>query len=227
VSTLWLWPAVVGSGVLHGLNPATGWLFAACCGLRSRDPVTALRAVLPIAIGHVAAIAATAAGVALAPSADRVALQVAAAVVLVVVTALSGIRRAPLTSAGLTLWSFITSGAQGAGLALVPALLPLCASTAHPGLPASLSIALAAVALHTGAMLGTTALLAAGVCRGVAQVFGASTCRLGWAAATSGIANSESPIERTRGKGERSTLKRVAPIRWLARARSAIDSVSS
>lgn len=53
---------------------------------------------------------------------------------------------------------------------LVPALVPLCPS----GGPArevtasgSLALALAAVGLHTAAMLATMGLIAAGVCRGV------------------------------------------------------------
>lgn len=34
----WLpWLAVAGLGALHGLNPATGWLFAAARGVRARD----------------------------------------------------------------------------------------------------------------------------------------------------------------------------------------------
>jgi hypothetical protein len=51
----WLpWLAVAGVGALHGLNPATGWLFAAVRGVRARDCGQALRALVPIAIGHAA-----------------------------------------------------------------------------------------------------------------------------------------------------------------------------
>ena len=57
---------------------------------------------------------------------------------------------------GLFLWSFLMANAHGAGLMLVPVVLPLClaASPAHE-LTASGStpIALAALTLHTGAML--------------------------------------------------------------------------
>ena len=64
------------------------------------------------------------------------------------------------------------ASAQGAGLMLVPALVPLCASGAPAGtltVPGSspLTLAVAAVAVHTAAMLFVTGLLATGVCRGV------------------------------------------------------------
>ena len=62
--------------------------------------------------------------------------------------------------------------AHGAGLLLVPALVPLCLS----GSPAreitasgSLVLALAAVGVHTAAMLVTTGVIATGVCRGIAR----------------------------------------------------------
>ena len=44
-------------GALHGLNPATGWLLAAAWGVRTRDRAQALRALLPIGVGHLASVA--------------------------------------------------------------------------------------------------------------------------------------------------------------------------
>lgn len=35
MASLWPWLAVAGVGALHGLNPATGWMFAAASGVRS------------------------------------------------------------------------------------------------------------------------------------------------------------------------------------------------
>ena len=61
------------------------------------------------------------------------------------------------------------SSAHGAGLMLVPALIPLCAGDASPlEMTGSgpLALALAAVGVHTAAMLTVTGLVAAGVCRG-------------------------------------------------------------
>jgi hypothetical protein len=74
--------------------------------------------------------------------------------------------------AGIALWSFLMATAHGAGLMLVPALVPLCLA----GNPAreltasgSLVLAIAAVGVHTAAMLVTTGVVAGGVCRGFAR----------------------------------------------------------
>ena len=53
---------------------------------------------------------------------------------------------------GLALWSFLMATAHGAGLMLVPALVPLCSSMPIIG-SGSLLISLAAVAVHTLATL--------------------------------------------------------------------------
>jgi hypothetical protein len=61
--------------------------------------------------------------------------------------------------------------AHGAGMMLVPALVPLCLSSGPAReitASGSLALALAAVGLHTAAMLATTSLIATGVCRGIA-----------------------------------------------------------
>jgi hypothetical protein len=77
--------------------------------------------------------------------------------------------RAPAGHAGLALWSFMMSTAHGAGLMLVPALIPLCmgdASAREISASGSLALALAAVGAHTAAMLAVTGVIATGVCRG-------------------------------------------------------------
>lgn len=175
MASLWSWLAVAGLGALHGLNPATGWMFAAAWGVQSRDRSRALRALMPIAVGHGASVALVAAAVALGLAMDRVALQALAGGLLVIVALvhLSGRtpRRAcaPAGHAGLALWSFMMSSAHGAGLMLVPALIPLCIGDA-PGrqitASGSLTLALAAVGVHTAAMLTVTGLVATGVCQG-------------------------------------------------------------
>ena len=53
----WPWLAVAGLGALHGLNPATGWLFAAARAARSGDARDVRRALLPIAFGHALSVA--------------------------------------------------------------------------------------------------------------------------------------------------------------------------
>ncbi|RZL89249.1 MAG: hypothetical protein EOP82_20365 [Variovorax sp.] len=91
--------------------------------------------------------------------------------------------------AGLALWSFLMATAHGAGLMLVPALVPLC----FAGDPAreitasgSLVLALAAVGVHTAAMLATTGVIATGVCRGIAmhpRLLSGHALRQAWTAA--------------------------------------------
>ncbi|WP_444812992.1 hypothetical protein [Variovorax fucosicus] len=171
MASLWPWLAVAGVGALHGLNPATGWLLAAAWGVRSRNRAQALRALLPIAAGHAASIAVVAATVAFGVAMDRLVLQALAGGLLVVAAMLhlSGrtprLARAPAGHAGLALWSFMVSTAHGAGLMLVPALIPLCtgdASARQGDASGSLTLALAAVGVHTAAMLAVTGVIAIG-----------------------------------------------------------------
>ncbi|PLC02565.1 hypothetical protein CY658_25655 [Variovorax sp. RO1] len=174
MASLWPWLAVAGMGVLHGLNPTTGWMFAAAWGLRSHDKAQALRALWPIAVGHVASVGLVVVAVAFGLSMDRGLLQWLAGGLFAVVALvhLSGrlpaMARAPAGHAGLALWSFMMSTAHGAGLMLVPALIPLCMGDASKGaMSGSLVLAFAAVAVHTAAMLATTGLMAVGVGAGI------------------------------------------------------------
>ncbi|MGK6309697.1 hypothetical protein [Variovorax sp. DT-64] len=174
MGSLWPWLVIAGVGALHGLNPATGWMWAAAWGVRSRDRSRAAWALVPIALGHAASVALVAAAVALGLSMDRVLLQAVAGGLLIVVALLHlwgrmpQRARAPAGHAGLALWSFMMSSAHGAGLMLVPALVPLClgdASTPEISTSDSLMLALAAVAIHTAAMLAVTGVIATGICR--------------------------------------------------------------
>lgn len=167
MSSLWPWLAVAGVGALHGLNPASGWLLAAAGGVRARDPGRALRLLGPIAAGHLASVALVAAlvggAVARGFAFDRLALQLGAGALLVLL-----LLRRHFGRAGLALWSFIVSTAHGAGLMLVPALLPFCLSddpAREITASGSMLLALAAVGVHMAAMLAVTGLLAGGACR--------------------------------------------------------------
>lgn len=188
MASVWPWLAVAGVGALHGLNPATGWMLAAAWGVRSRDRAQALRALLPIAIGHTTSVALVATAVTLGLAMDRAVLQALAGGLLVaaVMVHLSGRTptraRAPAGHAGLALWSFMMSTAHGAGLMLVPALIPLCIGDgAAREITASdpLTLALAAVGVHTAAMLAVTGMMATGVCHGF-DAGARLVRRLGW-----------------------------------------------
>nr|WP_316640498.1 hypothetical protein [uncultured Roseateles sp.] len=174
--SLWPWLAVAGVGALHGLNPTSGWMFAAAWGMKSGDRRQALRALLPLAAGHLGSIVLVAATVLLGLAMDRRLVQVLAGGLLVVVVVLClagrrcGWRRAPSGHVGLALWSFMMSTAHGAGLMLVPALAPLCFSGDAPGSAIaasdSLALAVAAVGVHTAAMVLAAGAIAIGACRG-------------------------------------------------------------
>jgi hypothetical protein len=73
MASLWPWLAVAGVGALHGLNPATGWMLGRRLGRAfSGDRAQALRALLPIAVGHAASVALVAGAVMFGLSMDRV-----------------------------------------------------------------------------------------------------------------------------------------------------------
>ena len=171
----WPWLALAGLGAFHGLNPAMGWLFAVALGLNRESRGAVLMALPPIALGHAMAIGVVAAAVVLAGVTIPERLVRLAAGCLLVGWAgyhqLYGHRhrvRVGMTTGqvGLLLWSFLMATAHGAGLMIVPALIPLClsASPMHEiTLSHTAAVSLAAVGVHAGAMLATTGLIAVAV----------------------------------------------------------------
>jgi hypothetical protein len=180
----WPWLALAGLGIFHGVNPAMGWLFAVGLGLHRRSRGIVFLSLLPIALGHVLAVgAALLAFLAIGLVVDPLILRRLAAVLLLAWAlwlALhrhrQGVRVGMQTGlAGLALWSFLMAGAHGAGLMAIPVLIPLC--TAPSMLAAgSIPIALAALGVHTAAMLATTA----GVALVVYAVLGLAFLRSAW-----------------------------------------------
>ena len=171
LETAWPWLTFAGLGMFHGLNPAMGWLFAVALGLHRRGRQTVQLALLPIAAGHALSIWLVAASVmVMGTVVNAAAIRLIAGGVLVLWAAyhwLYGHRhrvRVGMTVgvAGLVLWSFLMATAHGAGLMLVPALVPLCASMPIIG-GGSLLVSLAAVAVHTLAMLTVTGCVALAV----------------------------------------------------------------
>ena len=62
---------------------------------------------------------------------------------------------------GLALWSFLMASAHGAGLMLLPVLMPLCYPAGVPaGGAGPAALALAGLAVHTASMLAATAIVA-------------------------------------------------------------------
>ena len=164
---VWPWLALAGLGLFHGLNPAMGWLFAVALGLHRGSQRIVLLSLIPIAVGHAAAVAAVLLAVlALGLVIDHTMLIRLAAIVLIAWAAWHALyghqRRVRIGMQtgllGLVLWSFLMASAHGAGLMLIPALAPICASAASapqaiPGAP----LALAALGVHSAAMLATIA----------------------------------------------------------------------
>jgi hypothetical protein len=169
-ANLWPWLALVGLGLYHGINPAMGWLFAVALGLNRRSRKIVMLSLVPIALGHAASVAVVVAAVlALGLVIDSATLMRLAGILLIgwaLWHAIYGHRarvRVGMQTGllGLALWSFLMASAHGAGLMLIPVLLPLCMGPAQELNPtASLPIALAALGVHTSVMLATIALVA-------------------------------------------------------------------
>jgi hypothetical protein len=201
LSHWWPWLSLAALGAFHGLNPAMGWLFAVALGLQERRLRAVLIALGPIALGHALAIglAAVVVGMVGLVIPQRALLALGGAALLgfaayKVATRFRhprwvGMRVGPRE---LVLWSFLMASAHGAGLMLVPVLAGLrgegvsiaSAHAEHLGhighqLPdgnASVLPALAAVGLHSCAMLAVAGVLAVVVY----QKLGVEVLRRAW-----------------------------------------------
>jgi hypothetical protein len=174
MANIWPWLAIAGAGALHGLNPVNGWVFAAASAVRSRTRPTTLRTLLPIAAGHAASIALVAAALVLGLAIDRavlqgIALTLLGAAAILHLSVRAAVVRVPAGRVGIALWSFVMSTAHGAGLMMVPALMPLCGAGAFAA-STSLTLALAAVAVHTTAMLAAAGAASVGTAGVLARV---------------------------------------------------------
>jgi len=165
-----------------------GWLFAVALGLHRGSQNVVLVSLVPIAVGHAVSVALVIAAVLiLGRVVDHAILTRLAAGALIgwgLWHALYGHRqrvRVGMTTGllGLALWSFLMASAHGAGLMLIPVLIPLCLEAA----PAqelttggSIGIALAALGVHTATMLATIGIIALIVYRWVGVAF----LRRGW-----------------------------------------------
>jgi hypothetical protein len=183
----WPWLALAGLGLFHGVNPAMGWLFAVALGLHRQSQTVVLTSLVPIALGHALAVAAVlAVFLTLGLLVDHTMLMRLAAVVLIgwaVWHALYGHRHRVRVGmqaglAGLALWSFLMASAHGAGLMLIPVVAPLCIGPppAQELTTGAVPVALAALGVHTAAMLATIAIIALVVY----HVVGVAFLRRGW-----------------------------------------------
>jgi hypothetical protein len=170
---LWPWLATLAVlGIYHGINPAMGWLFAVALGLQEGRRSAVLRALPLIALGHEASVGVVVllvSGLQLVAAPDL--LRVGGAGALIAFGAYKflkprshprwvGLR---VSARELALWSFLMSTAHGAGLMLFPVLIGLPGSGhSHTDGLTSASVAtdIAAIAVHTTAMLVAMGLVA-------------------------------------------------------------------
>jgi hypothetical protein len=192
LSAGWSWLALAGLGAFHGVNPAMGWLFAVALGLHRGRRAIVLQSLVPIAIGHAAAVAVVAVAVgALGVVVEETVIRVTAGLALLgwagyqwLYGSRHRVRVGMRTGlAGLALWSFLMATAHGAGLMLVPVLLSLEHAGAHAGHAGavlagghSLGMTLTAVAVHSAAMLAVTGAIAIAVYEWIGVAF----LRRGW-----------------------------------------------
>jgi hypothetical protein len=177
MSSFWPWVAVALLGAYHGLNPAMGWLFALALGLQEKRRSAVITALLPITIGHAAAI-----GLALLilSIAQRLipthTLKWPVAAILLALGVYRMFRASHPRNAGmrvggrdLFLWSFLMASAHGAGLMLMPVLLsgrmPPMHHAAHAPTQGGASqlgttVILLSIVVHTLAMLIVAGIMA-------------------------------------------------------------------
>jgi hypothetical protein len=187
-SELGAWLAVAGLGFFHGVNPAMGWLFAVALGLHRNSQNIVLLSLIPIAVGHALAVAVVLVAVlALGLILDWTILSHLAGLVLIgwaIWHALYGHRRRVRVGmqtgmAGLALWAFLMASAHGAGLMLIPVVMPLCLAAAPAQgltLSGALPVALTALAVHTASMLATIGVISLVVYKWIGVAF----LRRGW-----------------------------------------------
>jgi hypothetical protein len=172
------WQAMVLLGAYHGINPGMGWLFAVALGMQYGSARGVWRALPPIALGHAAAVGvvvliAALAGLVVPPEA----LRVVVASMLVTLGLYRLWRHRHPRFGGmrvgfrdLTAWSFLMAAAHGAGLMVLPFVMPTpaalsAASHDHASHMASAGAGVAtagaaAVGVHTLAYLAVMTLIA-------------------------------------------------------------------
>lgn len=128
VSTMWV---MAGLGAFHGINPAMGWLFAVARGLQERRARAVLGALVPIALGHLVAIATVILLTMVVGAALPVAiLRTIVGALLIGLGGYALLRhlhprwiRMRVGFGDLIVWSTLVATVHGAGLMVVPVLL--------------------------------------------------------------------------------------------------------
>jgi hypothetical protein len=188
-TALWL---MLLLGAYHGINPGMGWLFAVALGMQQQKASAVARSLVPIAIGHAAAIG----GVVLVAALLGRALPLAVIRYLVAAVLIGlGIQclvrhrhprwvRMQVGFRDLVMWSFLMASAHGAGLMVLPVLLGSrtvqaadhMAGHSHASAATSPLAGLVATSVHTIGYLAATGAIAWVVYRR----FGLALLRTAW-----------------------------------------------
>jgi hypothetical protein len=161
------WQGIIFLGAYHGINPGMGWLFAVALGLQQGSAHGVWRALPPIVAGHALSVAAVLAAAGLAQLVvPRDALNVLVAAMLISMGLYRLWRHRHPRFGGmqvgfrdLTVWSFLMASAHGAGLMVLPLVMPTPTALSAAGHEHALHIASAttniaaidavAVGIHT------------------------------------------------------------------------------
>ncbi len=167
----WSWAGILALGAFHGLNPGMGWLFAVALGMQERRRAAVWRAMLPLALGHGLAIAATIAVAAMVGAivpAEIVRWTVAGVLLVLGVSRVfrHGHPRWVGMQVGakdLITWSFLMASAHGAGLMVLPLVVGATPAAAHCAVHAAqagAAYAAWAMFVHTTGYLAVSAAVA-------------------------------------------------------------------
>src|SRR6058998_1870065 len=171
-------------GAFHGLNPGMGWVFAVALGMQEQKGSAVARSLVPIAVGHAAAIGCVVLTTAfLGMTLPLIVIRYFVAAVMVGLGIYCLVRhrhprwvRMQVGFRDLTVWSFLMASAHGAGLMVVPVLLgsntveaqgrmaghnPMSLAVASAAIPATSPLAgMVATGVHTIGYLAVTGLIA-------------------------------------------------------------------
>jgi hypothetical protein len=178
------WLALFLLGAYHGINPGMGWLFAVARGMQQHATKAVARALVPITLGHALSIGLV---VALAGLIQIVLplgyVRIVVAGSLIALGMLRILRRRHFAWGGmqvgfrdLTIWSFLMASAHGAGLMVLPIVMPMEHEHMHMAGGTGPRTGIEATLVHTVGYLSVTALVALLVYR----KFGLALLRKAW-----------------------------------------------
>ena len=170
MNLFWPWGMLALLGAYHGLNPSMGWLFALSLGLQEKRRTAVILALIPIALGHAAAIAPALLLFHFIQHFLPITLVKYVVAAILLSLGLYRLLRAShprgagmrVGSRDLFFWSFLMASAHGAGLMLIPVLMAEPSSARihsmaqmNGGSPDGVTTAVltAAVLIHTTSML--------------------------------------------------------------------------